>query len=229
MPVQQKILTFRSLGLSLIAGVVLTGLAFAAGSEKETGSGPGEVSMEEALLEAVRPVAGPVAGELMKTLSGRLMEAMGTGGPKAAIRVCRDEAMVLSETVRRESGIPHLKRVGVRVRNPENAPDPHEAAALAHFTREGVEEGQYPKEWVQRVTLAEGEEQLRYYRAIPLQARCVGCHGPKEQIPGVIREVLAEAYPEDAATGFQPGQLRGLMVVGLDPEAIEGTSRPAEP
>jgi hypothetical protein len=219
----------RLLVLTVLAGLLLTVSAIAADPEEGTVSAPEDAFKEAAMLEAVRPVAAPVAGKLMEALSGRLMEAMGTGGPKAAISVCRDEAMVLSEAVRREKGIPHLKRVGVRVRNPENAPDPHEAAALAHFTRKGVEEGQYPAEWVQRVTLSDGQEQLRYYRAIPLQARCVGCHGPKDQIPGIIRDVLAEAYPEDAATGFEPGQLRGLMVVGLDPETIEKTSRPAEP
>ncbi|HKJ90009.1 MAG TPA: DUF3365 domain-containing protein [Oceanipulchritudo sp.] len=170
------------------------------------------------LLESTRDRAAPVARALMESLEGRLKQALGKGGPIEAIEVCQLEALPLTKSVRDRKEVTHLKRVGVRLRNPANAPDEHEAEALAFFTQNGIEAGQFPEEHVQEITTQKGATEVRYYRAITLQACCVACHGPAEQMPAPIREALQQRYPDDAATGFTPGQLRGLMVVGLTPE-----------
>ena len=170
-------------------------------------------------LEEVRAKALPVAQELMKTLEGRLREAMASGGPEAAIEVCQKQALELTETVRREKDIAYLKRVGVRIRNPENQPDADERRAIDYFLSE--EGGSFPQDWVDTVTLPDGSSQLRYYRAIPMQARCLPCHGPADRMPERIRSALDERYPDDAARGFELGQLRGLLVVGLEPETTD--------
>ncbi|MFO7726587.1 MAG: DUF3365 domain-containing protein [Oceanipulchritudo sp.] len=169
------------------------------------------------LLEKTRARAAPVARALMESLESRLKQALGKGGPINAIEVCQLEALPITRDIRDRKEVTHLKRVGVRLRNPANAPDRHEAEALAYFTQNGVEAGQFPKEYAQEITTSDGRTEQRYYRAIPLQARCVACHGPKEQMPAPIREALQQRYPDDEATGFTPGQLRGLMVVGLTP------------
>lgn len=205
--------TFRhrllTAGVALILGIPL----LAAVSQ----SAPSEDTSPE-LLESTRARAAPVARALMESLEGRLKQALGKGGPIEAIEVCQLEALSLTKTVRDRKEVTHLKRVGVRLRNPANAPDKHEAEALAFFTRNGIEAGQFPDEHLQEITTTDGRTEVRYYRAITLQARCVACHGPTDQMPTVIREALQQRYPSDAATGFTPGQLRGLMVVGLNPE-----------
>ena len=176
---------------------------------------------EENLLGKAREKALPVAKELMQTLEGRLREAMGKGGPMAAIEVCQEQALELTETVRREKDVAYLKRVGVRLRNPENAPDAHEERALAHFLDNAGENGAFPADWAETVELPDGSRQIRYYRAIPMQARCLPCHGPAEQMPQKVRETIDTLYPHDKARGFEQGQLRGLLVIGLDPESID--------
>jgi len=64
---------------------------------------------------------------------------------------------------------------------------------------------------------------LRYYRiddqgkqrvhhqmqAIPTQAMCLACHG--ESLSQELQAVLHERYPEDQATGFKEGDIRGAF------------------
>lgn len=196
--------------------VLLTGLFLGSTSLAKAPEQAGVTSSEAKLLEEIRPVALPAVTQLVDSLSGRLMEAMQAGGPAEAISVCRDEAMVLTEKARAASEVAYLKRVGVRLRNPANAPDPHEREALEVFSANGTAKGQYPMEWAQKVALKDGSQQLRYYRAIPLQPQCVACHGPKDQVPESISKSLETFYPGDAATGFKQGDLRGLIVVGIE-------------
>jgi hypothetical protein len=183
----------------------------------------GEVA--DPALEQARARALPVAQELMKTLEGRLMEAMGEGGPVAAIGVCREQAQALTETVRKEADIAYLKRVGVRIRNPENAPDAAEKRALDHFLNNGGGKGEYPSDWIDTIELPDGTEQIRYYKAIPTQARCLTCHGTEDNMPGVIREAIDARYPDDQARGFVQGDLRGLLVFGLEPLPKDASKR----
>lgn len=194
-----------------LAGLVILGVVLPALLAEET------EEASEPLLEQARERALPVAKELMKTLEGRLMEAMGEGGPVAAIGVCQEQALALTETVRTEADIAYLKRVGVRLRNPDNAPDAAEKRALEHFLSKGGAKGDYPADWVDTVELPDGTEQIRYYKAISMQARCLTCHGPEAMMPEVIREAIDARYPADEARGFEQGDLRGLLVFGLEP------------
>lgn len=205
----------RILLTTVVLATLSMGLALYGLQAGETGS------EEEPLLERARATGLPVAKALMGTLEGRLREAMGEGGPVAAIEVCRDQALKLTETVRAEKEIAYLKRVGVRLRNPENAADPAEKRALEHFLMRGGQAGQFPADWVDRVALPDGSEQIRYYKAIPMQARCLPCHGPADKMPERIRTAIDKRYPNDKARGFEEGELRGLLVVGLEPEAVQ--------
>ena len=42
---------------------------------------------------------------------------------------------------------------------------------------------------------------------------CTACHG--EAIAPEVKAALAQSYSEDQATGFKPGQLRGIFWVEL--------------
>ena len=183
-------------------------------------SGKDELMDQAKLLEKARDRALPVVRTLARNLEGRLKEAMSEGGPTAAIKVCKEQALVLTRTVQEEHGIEYLKRIGIRIRNPQNEPDPAEQRALDYFLEKEGKNGSYPEEWVDLVQVG-GRKQVRYYRSIPLQARCLPCHGPEERMPASIRSVIDRLYPEDEARGFEQGDLRGLMVVGLDIESVK--------
>lgn len=59
---------------------------------------------------------------------------------------------------------------------------------------------------------------FRYMKAIPMQGMCMTCHGGQELIPDNVKERLATLYPDDQATGFTPGSLRGAFTVSIPPD-----------
>jgi hypothetical protein len=140
--------------------------------------------------------------ELQTTLLSRLTSALADGGAPAAVRVCRDEAQALTRTV----GATHrleLGRTSHRVRNPSNAPRAWAAPTVtAHAGRKVAE--------VRPVVLDLGGR-IGVLRPIGTLESCTTCHGPREAVDAAIGDVLRVAYPQDAAVGFAPGDLRGWI------------------
>lgn len=132
---------------------------------------------------------------LFKRLSGRLTEAMGSVGPSGAILVCSEEASKIAEQVGGEHDV-RIGRTGVRLRNQNNQP-PAWASELVEQKNDSP-------------TFAVlSTDQSAALLPIKLQAQCLMCHGPKEQISPEIQDQLATLYPQDQATGFSEGELRG--------------------
>lgn len=137
---------------------------------------------------------------LFATLSGRLMEAM-AGGPANAIAVCQREAGALAEGVGRSHNV-KIGRTGVRLRNQRNqAP-----AWAADWIEQAVAEPQFA---------VLSNQQVAALLPIKLQPQCVMCHGPTEQILPEVKSALVDRYPQDRATGFEIGELRGWFWIEL--------------
>jgi len=56
-----------------------------------------------------------------------------------------------------------------------------------------------------------GSDTLRVARGIATEPACLGCHGPA--VPDVVADAVRALYPQDRATGFEAGSLRGLLWV----------------
>jgi hypothetical protein len=148
---------------------------------------------------------------LGKALKGRLMEAIKDRGPIAAIGVCKTIAPALAEKVGAERGL-KVGRTALRVRNPANAPDAWERGVLEDFAAQ-IKAGKDPSklEHAETVVGANGAATFRYMKAIPMGAvPCMMCHGTPE--PSLKAEIQ-RLYPQDQATGFKPGELRGAFTV----------------
>lgn len=59
----------------------------------------------------------------------------------------------------------------------------------------------------------DGERTLRYLRPIRAAGICLNCHGDPGEFEPEVFSLLRERYPEDAATGYSAGQLRGAVSV----------------
>lgn len=46
---------------------------------------------------------------------------------------------------------------------------------------------------------------------IAIEAPCLACHGPADGLAPEIRAKLTAAYPQDPATGYALGDLRGAL------------------
>jgi hypothetical protein len=155
-------------------------------------------------------MGGHAADQLAGTLIGQLTTALGEGGPAGAIDFCATRAMPLTEEVNASLDGLQVKRTTRRLRNPANAPDSLEEAALAWFEAEHARGGVFPSSWVQ-----DAGDEVRYYRPLVVNGLCVQCHGPAEALAEDVRAALAERYPDDAATGYEVGDLRGLIRVSV--------------
>lgn len=163
-------------------------------------------ALDSVRLGEARTAATALGGDLMTMLTQQLAR----GGPAAAIAVCADSAQIRTSRYQR-AGLA-VRRVGTRVRNPANAPDSLEAAVLAAFQAD-LAAGRLPADTTVLETLAGGHTRLRYLRPVRLQEPCLTCHGPATAIPDSVRAILTQRYPEDQATGYAVGELRGAVSV----------------
>lgn len=166
-------------------------------AEDVTGSETSTVSIVEGETPSDEQKQAMLAAKdaLFQKLSGRLMEAMGSQGPAAAIAVCQTEATQIATDVSDSHGL-KIGRTGVRLRNSTNQPP----AWAKTMTEAEVDTPQF-------VSLTNGDAAALL--PIKLQAQCLMCHGPEDQIAPVISKQLTKLYPNDQATGFQEGELRG--------------------
>jgi hypothetical protein len=153
-----------------------------------------------------------LADQLMSELQTELRQAMQQGGPVAAIEVCRTRAPQIASRLSAAAGA-DVGRTAMRVRNPANAPDDLERAVMQSFAAvlaNASPPASVPPEAVIEFRSAQGIER-RYLRAIAMQPLCLTCHG--STLPPAVAAAIARDYPQDAATGFEPGQLRGAVTV----------------
>ncbi len=138
--------------------------------------------------------------ELAKTLMARLAEGMKAGGPPTAIGVCKEAAPEIAATISRAMGLT-IGRCSFRLRNPENAAP---SWALPYVKSRRAES---------LILRNPDTGALATLFPIKVQAQCLPCHGPTDNIAPAVRAALISAYPEDSATGFNEGDLRGWFHV----------------
>lgn len=157
------------------------------------------------------------SGHLGSRLISALNEALAEQGPAGGIQVCNVEAPEIARHVS-GSGF-EVGRTALRVRNPDNAPDDWEESVLQRFEAR-MAEGADPaglEAW--RIKTIDGERFGRYMKAIPTGPQCVVCHG--RSIAPELAETIKRLYPQDQATGFAPGELRGAFTVTVDLSAAD--------
>lgn len=178
---------------------------------------PGEAS-PDSIAAAGDTVAPPeaiararaVANGLGQDLQKRLFAALDSGGPSGAVAFCADSAQALS--ARHASEGVYLRRVSLRVRNPDNRPDAREEARLRLL--DSLHRAKtLPGEVVMTARMPDGARIVEYMRPIMVQERCLACHGDPDKLAPGVREILAERYPDDQATGYKAGDLRGMISV----------------
>lgn len=145
-------------------------------------------------------------------LRDKLQAAMNDGGTTAAVDVCYAEAPRIAAAVMAEHGV-RLGRVALpgRNRHPAQAADDWQLATLAAFQR--AVDGGVPaaaQVSVVRDGLPDGVA-LRMTRGIATEPGCLVCHGSDVTAP--VRGAILTRYPDDHATGFNIGDLRGALWV----------------
>jgi hypothetical protein len=148
--------------------------------------------------------AALAAKTLQEKLKTALLAAMQDKGPVGAIEVCATVAPALAKEL--STGGLTVGRTGVRLRNPDNQAPTWLTATMGRWEGEAVADR---KPW--NATLDDG----RFVFAAPLSMLplCATCHGT--DVAADVKAAIAARYPQDAATGFAEGALRGAVWVEL--------------
>jgi len=147
--------------------------------------------------------------EFAGALQTELKTAMKAGGPIAAIGVCNTQAMPITAQASADHGMT-LSRVSLKNRNPANAANDWQSAVLEDFEKKKLAGKDITRlAWSETVKASDGQE-FRFMKAIPTGEVCLKCHGT--QIAPEVSQVLANLYPEDRATGYKEGDIRGAFV-----------------
>ncbi|MHC4276024.1 MAG: Tll0287-like domain-containing protein [Planctomycetota bacterium] len=111
----------------------------------------------------------------------------------------------------------NIKQTSLKIRNPKNAPIKWEREAMERF-----ELPDYPKgAAIAELTIADGEEVYRYIKPIYVTKACLQCHGKRETIREDIRKYLETHYPDDVATGYKEGDLRGGIRITIPANKLD--------
>ena len=216
----------------MIRWAALAGLAMAVGCApvEVAGLSPADQAAAPDAQSGAKPDAPTSdaqarAQAAMAAFSGRLRSELGQAierdGPLGAIDFCQVQAPRIADQVMAEHGV-RLGRVAVpgRHRNPGNVAHGWQALALADF-RAAVAAGGAPEAQVQAVR--EGlpaDVELRIARGIRVEPACLLCHGTV--VAPELSARIRQRYPDDRATGFSEGDLRGAIwaeVTRRQPEA----------
>lgn len=167
---------------------------------------PATAQDAEQRIEASRAVVQAFSKELRE----RLMEAMQAGGPVEAIAVCNVAAPQIAESHSEARGW-SVGRTSLKVRNPGNVPDAWERGVLQQFeARRAAGEDPAAVEFAEVVDRG-GAKVFRYMKAIPTAEPCLACHG--SNLAPEVAAKLSQLYPQDTATGFAAGDLRGAFTI----------------
>ena len=156
---------------------------------------------------ALEQGAQQVAAQFVARLQPQLKDALQSGGPANAIEVCSVQAPLIAGELSGETGW-HITRVSLKPRNTQRAQaDTWEREVLQAFDRRAAA-GAAP-ESLRTSAVVEGR--YRYMQAQPVQPVCLICHG--EKLSAEVSTALGKYYPDDIATGYRAGQVRGAISV----------------
>ena len=151
-----------------------------------------------------------ISSALLQKLGGEVKAKMQAGGPLAAVHFCSQNALVLTDELAKQTHT-GIKRVSLKNRNPVNAADTEEQEILRKWEKMTATGESLPPYEFKRTT----DNKSIFYKPIVLNNEaCLKCHG--ELAAGSdVAATIRSLYPDDKATGYKMGDLRGMIVITL--------------
>jgi len=158
-----------------------------------------------------------VWGDSITQEAAQLQEAIAANGPAGALDFCKVNALPLLKSLESKHAVT-LRRVSSQPRNPADAPNEQEIPLLDAYAY-NAENNILADPSIQKI---EGGEVLLYTKPILMaNALCLSCHGdPKKDIAPETAAKLKQLYPQDPATGYAQGDLRGMWALRLPKKEV---------
>lgn len=170
-----------------------------------------ESRLSEAQQQELIARGNQISQTLSGALMGKLMAEIQANGAPAAIQYCSLQALPMTDSISKAEQA-WISRISHRNRNPQNAADATELELIASYQAQLNRAESLAPQLVMR------EKKPVYYAPIRIaSAVCLQCHGKTgSDISPDLQEELRKRYPEDKATGFAEGELRGLFKVRFE-------------
>ncbi|MBP8824315.1 MAG: DUF3365 domain-containing protein [Flavobacteriales bacterium] len=156
-------------------------------------------------MPAILALGDSISAHAQQVLLKNVSAAMQAGGPDHAVAFCSTRAMPLTDSMAADHQVV-LQRISDRNRNPANA-------LVTDMDRQAWQRAGTDKSGFVQV---DGDGTAWYYKPIHIGLpTCLKCHGGVEDMAPSTRAILEENYPDDKATGYAQGDLRGLWKIGF--------------
>lgn len=192
--------------LSVIYMLFISLLSFGCGRETDT-RGPEYMQLPFDTAAVVKE-GRMIKQAAFRTLSTNLKQAMQEGGVEHALQFCSVEAMPLTDSLSTHYDV-QVRRASHRPRNPSNRADSLEMVSIRNYLQQIADEKELAP------LIYSTRKGMVYHAPIRIPGQlCLSCHGqPGTDITESNLELIRKLYPEDEATGFAVGELRGIWTI----------------
>ena len=148
-----------------------------------------------------------LGGALKKEVKAKMKE-----DPSGALAMgfCSTKAGEITEKINTQ--LPHyatVRRTALKLRNQANKADATDINVMKSYEEKITDKTFSPKD----IKLVETKDAYRIYKPLVAKAMCLKCHG--QNISDDMQAILNKTYPNDKATGFKEGDLRGVIVAEI--------------
>lgn len=155
-----------------------------------------------------REIGENASTALVQKLGSEVKAVMQKEGPVEAVNFCAKNAISLTHHVSKAHGV-KMKRVSLQQRNVANRPAPDEIEIMNGWIS-AMAKAQQPT-----AVLAKRSTGFMYYKPLVINNEvCLKCHGVVDSSTP-LGQALKDFYPNDRATGYKMGDLRGMIGVDI--------------
>ncbi|MDX1829425.1 MAG: DUF3365 domain-containing protein [Lutibacter sp.] len=152
-----------------------------------------------------------ISKESFKTLSGKLKEQLQKGGVVHAIPFCNSEALPITKELSKKFNV-SIKRTSNKIRNIKNNSTARELEVVEKF----ITLKENNKELAPIVEVGKNDK-IHFYAPIIMKNNCLVCHGTVGQEISVKNDsIIKLLYPNDKATNYKEGDVRGIWSITFD-------------
>ncbi len=150
-----------------------------------------------------------------QSLKNHLTQAISQGGFEKAIQYCSHKAMPLTDSLSKAYDV-KIGRVSHKNRNPSNAASALEMKLIRTYQKQNKQ-----GKALESLIVAKKDKNIYYHPITIKNDLCLNCHGQKQKDIKVENYItIQNLYPNDKATGFSLGDVRGMWKVQFGKKSL---------
>ncbi len=178
-------------------------------------------------VDSAEPAVAEIAKfgfNIIERIGGMLVtevtKELATKETSLAVSVMHLKGLELPKSVAGKPTITAIKRTSLMLRDPLNAPDGADVAAMNKIHSQLMADQSPDKMLVQRIDQPGKPVEWRVYRPIASSQSCLACHGDPSTFRPGVKEALDRYYPEDKAINYASQEWRGVLRVSITPAVV---------